>query len=443
MDYETIKILARERGCRATDLIALAPQNDPFYVGKPGEVALAAWFAQLWQRFDYSRGVHIRRVHYQIVSQSPAVLLPNGLPYENTESCWDTLTQASKVARYLGLVDPDAFVDRRTPLPILHEQTWTFTPAIDIAGSLDADTTQFPAFPDLPGYSVSGYHSPQRSTVEIWAEKSTMNDVLIPLCQRYQANLVTGLGELSITSMLAALQRAVERGTPTRILYVSDFDPAGQSMPLAASRKLEYFVSQHGAPLDIRLFPVVLTLEQITRYNLPRTPVKEAERRARGFEARHGAGAVELDALEALYPGTLRRILAAEIERYYDTTLGSREWEAYQGLTAALEDQRQAVVDRYQEEIETLRAAHAQLAQAFKQQMQAYQKCLVDLWHTIERDLQAASPTLEDYPLPEAHDGDERPDSLYDSERSYAEQLIAYKAFQGKATAGQGMEDEV
>ncbi len=100
-------------------------------------------------------------------------------------------------------------------------------------------------------------------------------------------------------------------------------------------------------------------------------------------------------------------------------------------------------MDSYQEEIEALQAEHAQLAQAVEQQMQAHQRRLVDLWRTLERDLEAVMPALEDYPLPEAHDGDERPDSLYDSERSYAEQLVAYKAFQGKATAGQGMEDEV
>jgi hypothetical protein len=432
MDYETIKKEARERGCRATDLIALAPHNDPFYVGKPGEVALAEWFAALWQRFGYARGVHIRRVHYQIVSQSPQVLLPNGLPYANTESCWDTLTQASKVARYLGLVDPDAFVDRRNPDPTIHEQTWTAAPAIEVTGRLDSDEMQFPAFPDLPRYQVYGYRSPQRYTVEIWAEKSTMNDVLIPLCQQYQANLVTGLGELSITAMLSALHRALGRHTPTRILYVSDFDPAGQSMPLAASRKLEFFVRQQQAALDIRLFPVVLTLEQITHYRLPRTPIKETERRARGFEERHGEGAVELDALEALYPGTLRRILAAEIERYYDATLRRREWDAYSALEEDLEAEQQAILEGYREQIAALKEEHARLQQAFEQQMQAYHERLADLWQAMTSDLEASAPDLEGYPLPPAKFAAERQGSLYSSERGYTEQLAAYKAFQGK-----------
>src|SRR5947199_9661088 len=124
-----------------------------------------------------------------------------------------------------------------------------------------------------------------------------MNDVLKPLCERYRANLQTGLGELSITATLACCQRLQQAGKPARLLYVSDFDPAGQSMPVAVSRKIEYFVRTLGLELDIRLFPVVLTLEQVRHYQLPRTPIKETERRRGGFETRSGEGAVELDAL--------------------------------------------------------------------------------------------------------------------------------------------------
>ena len=110
-----------------------------------------------------------------------------------------------------------------------------------------------------------------------------------------------------------------------RIFYVSDFDPAGQSMPVGVARKVEYFLQEgrcNGA--DIKLFPVVLTIDQIRRYRLPRTPIKETEKRAGKFEDRYGAGAVELDALEALHPGTLATILTSEIGRYYDRALDRR-----------------------------------------------------------------------------------------------------------------------
>jgi len=123
MDYHTIKHLAGEvEGVTIRDLIALAPQNDPFYVGTPGDIAKAQWFADIWRKFGYSSGVHLRRVHYQLVSQSPLVKKPNGKPYENTEKDWDYLGMASKSARYLGTVEPDAFVDRRNPDPHIYTQ---------------------------------------------------------------------------------------------------------------------------------------------------------------------------------------------------------------------------------------------------------------------------------------------------------------------------------
>ncbi len=79
-NYDFIKELAKANRCRVSDLIALAPQNDPFYVGTDGDRKNAEWFAALWGRFGYGSGVHLRRVHYQIISQSTPVLMPNGKP---------------------------------------------------------------------------------------------------------------------------------------------------------------------------------------------------------------------------------------------------------------------------------------------------------------------------------------------------------------------------
>ena len=76
-DYNSIKTLAKDNGGRVTDLIALAPSNDPFYAGTPADWSLATWFEGLWRKFRYNTGVHIRRVHYQIISQNPPVLMPN------------------------------------------------------------------------------------------------------------------------------------------------------------------------------------------------------------------------------------------------------------------------------------------------------------------------------------------------------------------------------
>src|SRR5256714_4512701 len=435
MDYEEIKQLAKLSGQRVTDLIVLAPQNDPFYSGTPNDWALAQWFAGLWNAFGYTNRVHIRRVHYQIISQNPPVALPNGKPYENTEECWGLLNLASKAARYLGLVDPAAFTDRRNPDPVVYASHHAYDPEVYASGRLWASDLNLPDFPDLPKYHISNYRSEQAYHLEIWCEKSTMNDVLEPLCKRYGANLQTGLGELSITATLALAHRLQEANKPARIFYVSDFDPAGQSMPVAVSRKMEYFLRTLGLEVDVRLFPVILTAEQVRYFHLPRTPIKETERRRVGFEERYGEGAVELDALEALYPGKLAEVLRQHMDSYYDSDLHERVQMAEAVLRADLDTVADGVLGSYESDVEALHLEHERLRREFAGRMEDYGRRLSALWQAIRDHLRANMPHLEDYPVPEAEQAWEIGDGLFNSERDYLSQVAVYKAFQGKLVA--------
>jgi hypothetical protein len=292
VNYETIKQLAVQARCRVTDLLALAPQNDPFYTGTETNKAQGEWFANIWQNAGYSTGVHLRRVHYWVVSQAN-ILTHKGEPYENTEKCWDYLQQASKMARYLGLVRIEDIQDNKNPRPNVHAQYSWAAPEFQIE------------IPDLndPYIWISGINTAdaQPYHLEVWCEKSTMNDVLLPVCQRYHANVVTFEGEVSITSCYELIPRIrAAGGKPTRVWYLSDFDPAGKSIPAAMSRKVEYMLERYGVDYDVRIKPLLLTEDQVQRYRLPRTPIKESERRAEKFEAVFGTGATELDALEAL-----------------------------------------------------------------------------------------------------------------------------------------------
>jgi hypothetical protein len=432
IDYEYIKQLARQTGQRVTDLIPLAPQNNPFYTGTPGDWALAEWFAQVWQVFSYTTKVHIRRVHYQIVSQNPPVVMPNGLPYANTEGCWNILNLASKAARYLQLVDPEAFVDRRNPEAVVYASSRTPEPEVWVTSRLWGSQLRLPDFPELPSYRVSGYEPAQAFHLELWCEKSTVNDVLVPLCQHYGMNLQTGLGELSITATLALVHRLQEAGKPARIFYVSDFDPAGQSMPVSVSRKVEYFVRTLGLSVDARVFPVILTAEQVHSYRLPRTPIKDTERRRGGFEDRYGEGAVELDALEALYPGELQNVLSQCIACYFDPTLEQRTKDMQARLERDLGLIWHQVTARFAGDIEALRAVHAELQHEFGARMSAYGEQVQALWQAMRRELDLSVPNLDSYPLPTPIFSNELADGLYDSARDYLEQIEAYKQFQSK-----------
>ncbi|MGH9897206.1 MAG: hypothetical protein ACREA0_35465, partial [bacterium] len=181
-----------------------------------------------------------------------------------------------KAARWLELVPLSAFTDRRNPDPVLYEPgpPGSFECSVDDYSWLDDD--ELPEMPEVPSAYLCRPEENHHYHVEIWCEKSTMNDVLLPLCRLHRMNLVTGVGEMSIT----AVKRLIERiGKPTRILYISDYDPAGQSMPVAVARKIEFILHQDEQEADIRLYPLALTPEQIHRFHLPRIPIKESESR--------------------------------------------------------------------------------------------------------------------------------------------------------------------
>jgi len=147
----------------------------------------------------------------------------------------------------------------------------------------------------------------QRYVVEIWIEKSTIDDIVTPPAppvRRQHRHLHRRILRHPLQELV---DRANEHGKPVRIIYLSDFDPGGQSMPVAASRKIEHRLRTDSPDLDIQLRHVLLTHTQCKRYRLPRTPLKKSERRADRFEERFGDGATELDALEAIRPGEMRR----------------------------------------------------------------------------------------------------------------------------------------
>lgn len=445
--YLPIKALATSLGCRVPDLLVLARQNDPFFAGSPAQERRARWFAELWDQFGYTIGVHLRRVHYQLVSQlSPRK--DDGTLYENTEGCWDYLGEAAKAARYLGYVHPAAFIDRRNPDPHLLAPEARLAPVP--TWSVERADWELPTIPDpldsqlqlaLPRLWVDGYdYAPgdQPYHLELWVEKSTMNDVLTPLCRDLGLNLVTSLGFQSITSVITLIERVRSSGKPARIFYISDFDPAGDGMPTAVARQLEYWLAEYDPTADVALTPLALTRDQVERYRLPRIPVKDSDRRKTRFEEHHGAGAVELDALEALQPDTLARLVLEATAPYRDQTLAGRLREAgvqataaaraawmpatlpYQDELHSIADEAEPIFARYQEELDRLRAALAAELEPVRDKLDRVQQA-------IENVSLRLTAQLPERPLPDLPVVDER-HWLFRSERDYLEQLAAYKA---------------
>ena len=77
-----------------------------------------------------------------------------------------------------------------------------------------------------------------------------MNDVFVPLCRELNINFVPGVGFASITRVVEML---VERGQqqPVRIFYISDHDPAGEGMPVAVARQIEWWRTQYAPESEL------------------------------------------------------------------------------------------------------------------------------------------------------------------------------------------------
>ncbi len=443
--YKDIKALAKATRKNVPELLAMSSNNDPFYI-MPAQVKQAEWFAALWTQFDLPTGVHLRRIHYRLVSQSSPFCDVNGLPYENTEKCWQAMTDASKSARSLGLVAADAFVDMRNPDPsifcnygdkkIPYTELGCFCwPIPTIEDSLSSEIDW-----NIPDVNVFGY-APDNYTrpfhLELISEKSTMDEIIVPLCKELKVNYAPFTGFASITGSIAMLKRLRQANKPSIVFYVSDFDPAGSFMPPSVARQLEFWLDTYAPGADVLLLPIALTLEQVKHYKLPGIPIKDSDKRQNKFlENNDVKGATELDALEAIYPGELEKILRQAIKPYCDVNANSGAWmldvktrnsvcshwnaicRPYTWRINLLREQAQEIVEGYEDELRTLRQAMNDDLKPIEQELERLRQAVKSEYDEFEPDL----PDIYESPLklPKQFDG------LFDSRRDYLTQIEFY-----------------
>ena len=358
--------------------------------------------------------------------------------YINTDMCWTYLNNAAKDAAHLGLVPLNAFTDRRNPDPIIYQQQPQRVFFDGVYGEYPEVLKQSFNLPTLPHYGpITSGIVPQPYHVEIWIEKSTMNDILAPIAARYHINVVPFVGEATATACRNLINRIRHRNLAVRVLYLSDFDPGAKGMPVAAARKIEFELHKQGliGNRDVQVRPIMLTLEQCVEYQLPRIPIKDSEQRAARFEERYGEGATELDALEALHPGVFGRIVRTEIQRYRNP---DHDAEVRDQLNAFRNDMRsieQEVYTEHRTEIEgfeaDVEALNDQL-EALNQQAAEMRERMEPTWQAMQDKLRARQPDVE-VERPE-FDADEDDNPLFDSSRSYVEQVGVYKRHQGRPT---------
>jgi gas vesicle protein len=297
-----------------------------------------------------------------------------------------------------------------------------------------------------PTFEVSGYEytsSLQPYVIEMWDEKSGDINTLRSVAWHYGINYQPGVGYASITNIKKMLRRTADHGKPVRILYVSDYDDAGQNMPVQVGRHSQFAcwelaeVAKEVAP-EIMVDNAALTKEQIDRLDLPPIP---------------GTNKTEIDALEALHPGELRRILAERIEELQDPDLGQKIQDTKAEAQESVRDQVNSIMEEHREKLEEIqreaeevvdryrryyRMLGEKMAERYRKLGERYERHIADLKEEAEQEhgeIENALESLEvDLPeLPEAEvNGAEDTDRwLFDSRRDFLDQTLRFRRAKG------------
>ena len=413
------------------ELTVLATQNDPYRVDTPAGHRDAKWFKEQIDRFVPTARIHLRGLHYQI-SSAADVVLPNGLPYTNTDESWLWLqSKAAKAARWLGYVPFGRIVDQRNEAPknyvpeaVSPEPGWEQGDGIWVPHSVE-DAMPRPAceFPVLQPYRII-----------MIGEKASLESILLPVVKEVGGELLLPTGEISETLVADMASRVSADGRPAVVFYFSDFDPSGHQMAVSVSRKLQALRDLLYPDLAIELHPVALTLEQVRHHGLPSTPLKESERRADRWREVMGCKQTEIDAMIALHPRALRQIAREAVEPFYDPTLEERTEEAKEAWHEEAEERMyshpayQVALSRLQQALDALRGSSRDSATD-----------AVTAFEAVQREI--TETLTETIPLPEVvlpepdHDVSCAPRPLFSCEEEYVtatRRLIDHKRLNGE-----------
>jgi hypothetical protein len=335
----------RECGCGLDKLTVLSAQIDPYRCDTPAGHRDGQWVAeQLDSAIGHVRKIHWRGLHYAIVARGN-VRKPDGAVYRNTEEVWLWLSgDAGKSARWLGYVPFDRITDNRNAEPVIHRKA-RVTPQAFVSIGLDVTIPDADDIEPMP--IAKGFDPRQAFQFVIWGEKTSLEEVVLPVARRMQADLYLTIGEPSDTLIYRIAKDAAADRRPLVVFTLSDCDPAGFQMPVSISRKLQAFRDLFFPELQWEVVPVALTIDQVRDLDLPSTPLKETERRADRWREAFGIEQTEIDALATLQPDVLREILDRAFDPYFDRTLQSRvtlaevEWrqQAHEALRGQIDSE--------------------------------------------------------------------------------------------------------
>src|SRR5262249_4607181 len=151
---------------------------------------------------------------------------------------------------------------------------------------------------------------------------------------------------------------------------------------------------------------------------LPRVPTKESDSRAGNFEKRHGEGQVELDALEALHPGELARLVEEAVAPYIDGEIAHQLEVAGDEAQSAAEGQWEEATSAARSELESIKEEAEEIYAPFREELEEIaarldaqltplDARLAAAWQDAAQRARSFDPTLPERPESELEEPDE------------------------------------
>ncbi len=238
------------------------------------------------------------------------------LVINNTKSDYVQLVNKLTDWRENGTIPPHSFVDNSRKIIDINDDFLTPEEYVE-AGISYLDNAPKGFFESIPRWHKQPHY------VEVWIEKDAMTGTFSSILRERQIRIVPNRGWTGFEFLNNNIERLMKKqneGKSVHVLYFGDYDPSGDRMYIWLKEKLS------SAGIEIKR--VAITKEQIDEFNLGHLKNTDPEVMAKLLKdnntdefRRNNEGEVfqiELDALQALQPTTLKQLLLSEVDQYFD-----------------------------------------------------------------------------------------------------------------------------
>ncbi len=159
--------------------------------------------------------------------------------------------------------------------------------------------------------------------VEFWVDKDGVAGTIMPVCDKFDVDVMPYKGQSSDTFAYEAAQHMLDLGKPTFIYHIGDHDFWGVKARAAIERKLKGFIDRK---IEVHFEHISVTPDQIRKWKLPTRPSgsKKSRKAVKAFGPAVEIDAVPPDRLRALVEKTILKHMPI---RQYNVLMAAEESE--------------------------------------------------------------------------------------------------------------------